>query len=188
MMLSVVSCCLQHQCPELLMIFKKIRTSMDGEWKKNFVVTSLSLSLSLSSSLFSCSFLSSLFLKHFWLTLLCICCCSICCFLFSFFFLFFQYRPSFRPDEIHLKNFNQTTWNNGDHVYSNCGTHLGSFLPDITPQYPTGDRWCMDVSCLSGNPMWTKVKGPLNYTFPASPCPSCCPSCFAWVWGDDDDK
>merc|ERR1711865_692548 len=61
--------------------------------------------------------------------------------------------PSFRPDEIHLKNFNQTKWSNGDHVYSHCGTHLGSFLPDITPQYPTGDRWCMDVSCLSGNPM-----------------------------------
>jgi peptide methionine sulfoxide reductase MsrB len=56
--------------------------------------------------------------------------------------------PSFRPDEVHLENFNQTKWENGDHVYSNCGTHLGSFLPDAT-----SDRWCMDVSCLSGNPM-----------------------------------
>ena len=77
-------------------------------------------------------------------------------FFFVSFFIFLikkKNRPSFRPDEIHLKNFNQTKWSNGDHVYSNCGTHLGSFLPDITPQYPTGDRWCMDVSCLSGNPM-----------------------------------
>jgi peptide methionine sulfoxide reductase MsrB len=56
--------------------------------------------------------------------------------------------PSFRPKEIHLKNFNQTSWENGDHVYTNCGTHLGTFLPD-----EKGDRWCMDVVGISGNPV-----------------------------------
>jgi len=32
-------------------------------------------------------------------------------------------------------------------VYSKCGTHLGSYLPD---EY--GPRWCMDLSCIAGNP------------------------------------
>ena len=32
-------------------------------------------------------------------------------------------------------------------VFSACGTHLGSFLPDAK-----GDRWCLDTSCLAGNP------------------------------------
>ena len=55
--------------------------------------------------------------------------------------------PSFRPKEIHLENFNQSKWMSGDHVYTNCGTHLGTFLPDAT-----SDRWCMDICGISGNP------------------------------------
>ena len=56
--------------------------------------------------------------------------------------------PSFRPQEIHLPSFNQTNWKTGDHVYTKCGTHLGTFLPD-----DVSDRWCMDISCVSGNPL-----------------------------------
>jgi hypothetical protein len=32
------------------------------------------------------------------------------------------------------------------YVTSKCGTHLGSYLPDSE-----GPRWCMDLSCISGN-------------------------------------
>ena len=38
-------------------------------------------------------------------------------------------------------------WQDG-YVTSACGTHLGSFLPDAE-----GDRWCIDLSCVSGNPL-----------------------------------
>jgi peptide methionine sulfoxide reductase MsrB len=53
--------------------------------------------------------------------------------------------PSFRSAEVVQKNVvtNTTT----GFVYSTCGTHLGSYLPD-----KRGPRWCMDLSCISGNP------------------------------------
>merc|ERR1711990_751778 len=51
--------------------------------------------------------------------------------------------PSFRKEE--LVQGNVITDKNG-FVYSKCGTHLGSYLPD-----DQGDRWCLDLSCLSGN-------------------------------------
>ena len=35
----------------------------------------------------------------------------------------------------------------GGIVYSKCGTHLGSFAPD-----EKGDRYCLDLVCLSGRP------------------------------------
>ena len=52
--------------------------------------------------------------------------------------------PSFRPAEIHSENVitNETS----GYVFSKCGTHLGSYLPD-----EKGARWCLDLSCLAGN-------------------------------------
>lgn len=53
--------------------------------------------------------------------------------------------PSFRPAEVvteHVKTDTKTGL-----VTSSCGTHLGSYLPD-----KRGPRWCMDLSCISGNP------------------------------------
>jgi len=52
--------------------------------------------------------------------------------------------PSFRLAEV--LNGNVITDSNG-FVYSRCGTHLGSYLPD-----DKGPRWCMDLVCLAGNP------------------------------------
>jgi len=53
--------------------------------------------------------------------------------------------PSFRSAEVVQENVvtNTTT----GFVYSTCGTHLGSYLPD-----ERGPRWCMDLSCISGYP------------------------------------
>merc|ERR1712070_983999 len=53
--------------------------------------------------------------------------------------------PSFRPAEVIAKNV--LTDKATGYVTSSCGTHLGSFLPD-----DKGDRWCMDLSCVAGNP------------------------------------
>jgi peptide methionine sulfoxide reductase MsrB len=53
--------------------------------------------------------------------------------------------PSFRAAEVireHVKIDPLTGL-----VTSSCGTHLGSYLPDSQ-----GPRWCMDLSCISGNP------------------------------------
>jgi len=53
--------------------------------------------------------------------------------------------PSFREAEVnkeHVKTDIKTGL-----VTSSCGTHLGSYLPD-----KKGPRWCMDLSCISGNP------------------------------------
>ena len=53
--------------------------------------------------------------------------------------------PSFRTAEVfteHVRTDKKTGF-----VYSSCGTHLGSYLPDSK-----GSRWCMDLSCVSGNP------------------------------------
>merc|ERR1719253_44341 len=52
--------------------------------------------------------------------------------------------PSFRPEEVteHVLT-NKTS----GFVTSSCGTHLGSYLPDAK-----GPRWCMDLSCIAGNP------------------------------------
>lgn len=52
--------------------------------------------------------------------------------------------PSFRAAEVvegHVNN------DKDGFVYSSCGTHLGSYLPD-----DKGPRWCMDLSCIAGNP------------------------------------
>jgi len=52
--------------------------------------------------------------------------------------------PSFRPAEVITENV--ITDPDSEFVYSKCGTHLGSYLPDAK-----GPRWCMDLSCVSGN-------------------------------------
>jgi len=52
--------------------------------------------------------------------------------------------PSFRSEEVIGKNV--LINNETGEVTSSCGTHLGSYLPD-----EKGPRWCMDLSCLSGN-------------------------------------
>lgn len=54
--------------------------------------------------------------------------------------------PSFRVGEIYLENvlINQTTLA----MTSTCGTHLGTYLPD-----EKGERYCIDLSCVSGNPL-----------------------------------
>mmetsp|Transcript_47878 Transcript_47878/g.117424 ORF Transcript_47878/g.117424 Transcript_47878/m.117424 type:complete len:379 (+) Transcript_47878:58-1194(+) len=53
--------------------------------------------------------------------------------------------PSFRKEEAIMENL--VTDTKTGFVYSKCGTHLGSYLPDAK-----GPRWCMDLSCVSGNP------------------------------------
>jgi len=53
--------------------------------------------------------------------------------------------PSFRTGEVYGDNV-ITDFSTGD-VRSSCGTHLGSYLPD-----EAGARWCIDLSCVSGNP------------------------------------
>merc|ERR1711998_240124 len=53
--------------------------------------------------------------------------------------------PSFRPAEV-VDAANIRTDANG-FVFSKCGTHLGSFLPD-----DKGARWCLDTACVAGNP------------------------------------
>lgn len=53
--------------------------------------------------------------------------------------------PSFRAEEVvqeHVRIDKMTGY-----VTSSCGTHLGSYLPDSK-----GPRWCMDLSCIAGNP------------------------------------
>jgi len=52
--------------------------------------------------------------------------------------------PSFRSAEVVQENVHTDV--NG-FVFSSCGTHLGSYLPD-----EKGPRWCMDISCIAGNP------------------------------------
>merc|ERR1712028_113993 len=52
--------------------------------------------------------------------------------------------PSFRPAEVETEHV--VTDKTTGLVTSSCGTHLGSFLPDSA-----GARWCMDLSCVSGN-------------------------------------
>ena len=52
--------------------------------------------------------------------------------------------PSFRPAEVVAENV--VTDKTSGFVTSKCGTHLGSYLPDAR-----GPRWCMDLSCISGN-------------------------------------
>jgi len=54
--------------------------------------------------------------------------------------------PSFRRKE--LISGNSHVIKESGEVISKCGTHLGSFLPD-----DKGDRWCLDLSCISGNPV-----------------------------------
>jgi len=54
--------------------------------------------------------------------------------------------PSFRPAEV-VGEHVMTNKSSGS-VTSSCGTHLGSFLPD-----KQGARWCMDLSCISGQPL-----------------------------------
>jgi len=51
--------------------------------------------------------------------------------------------PSFRPAEVVTAN----VVTGKEYVTSTCGTHLGSYLPD-----ENGPRWCMDLSCVAGNP------------------------------------
>jgi len=60
--------------------------------------------------------------------------------------------PSFRPAEMVAGNVltDKTT----GYVTSKCGTHLGSFLPD-----DKGDRWCLDLACVAGNPAPSSLRG-----------------------------
>jgi len=53
--------------------------------------------------------------------------------------------PSFRTPEIFSKNVivNETT----GYVISSCGTHLGTYLPDVGGR----PRYCIDLSCIAGN-------------------------------------
>jgi len=58
--------------------------------------------------------------------------------------------PSFRPEDVLDK---LTVFPDGK-VYSSCGTHLGSNLPE--PRVPGGvteDRYCLDLVCVSGSPV-----------------------------------
>jgi peptide methionine sulfoxide reductase MsrB len=52
--------------------------------------------------------------------------------------------PSFRMSEVNFDNV--VTDKATGYVTSVCGTHLGSYLPD-----EEGPRWCIDLTCVSGN-------------------------------------
>mmetsp|Transcript_52279 Transcript_52279/g.124701 ORF Transcript_52279/g.124701 Transcript_52279/m.124701 type:complete len:202 (+) Transcript_52279:115-720(+) len=52
--------------------------------------------------------------------------------------------PSFRDAEVVHEHVRE---DKDGFVYSSCGTHLGSYLPD-----ERGPRWCMDLSCIAGYP------------------------------------
>jgi len=52
--------------------------------------------------------------------------------------------PSFRSAEVVREHVRE---DKDGFVYSSCGTHLGSYLPDAH-----GPRWCMDLSCIAGGP------------------------------------
>ena len=54
--------------------------------------------------------------------------------------------PSFRKEEVISENV--ITHESEEYVYSKCGTHLGSYLPDSI-----GGRWCIDLVCISGHEM-----------------------------------
>lgn len=54
--------------------------------------------------------------------------------------------PSFREGEVFTENVKIEK--EYGFVFSSCGTHLGSYLPDAK-----GPRWCMDLSCIAGNPV-----------------------------------
>ena len=51
--------------------------------------------------------------------------------------------PSFRKEEVVTENV--ITDESKEYVFSVCGTHLGSYLPD-----EIGGRWCIDLACISG--------------------------------------
>ena len=51
--------------------------------------------------------------------------------------------PSFRAEEVVAGNV--ITDKSEERVFSVCGTHIGSYLPD-----EAGDRWCIDLACISG--------------------------------------
>ncbi|CAK8998735.1 Hypothetical protein SCF082_LOCUS5756 [Durusdinium trenchii] len=53
--------------------------------------------------------------------------------------------PSFRKEEVFSEH---VKVDKDGFVYSSCGTHLGSYLPDAA-----GPRYCMDLSCIAGNPV-----------------------------------
>jgi len=59
--------------------------------------------------------------------------------------------PSFRPEEVVQAHV--ITNKTSGLVTSSCGTHLGSFLPDAK-----GARWCMDLTCISGNQNFEQSK------------------------------
>lgn len=82
--------------------------------------------------------------------------------------------PSFRAAEVVQGN---VIWDKvTTDVKSKCGTHLGSYLPD-----EQGERWCIDLSCVSGNPI---SPSPGNYidlvTFDGAKDTS-----FIWVTTND---
>ena len=52
--------------------------------------------------------------------------------------------PSFRKEEVVAENV--ITDESKEYVFSKCGTHLGSYLPDSI-----GGRWCIDLACISGH-------------------------------------
>ena len=59
--------------------------------------------------------------------------------------------PSFREQEVITENV--VTDKSQEYVFSNCGTHLGSYLPD-----EEGDRWCIDLACISGKEKFPTVE------------------------------
>ncbi|KAJ1432634.1 hypothetical protein B484DRAFT_311383, partial [Ochromonadaceae sp. CCMP2298] len=53
--------------------------------------------------------------------------------------------PSFRSKEVISALYTNVTDKGMVEVYSSCGTYLGTNLAD-----DSGDRYCMDLSCISG--------------------------------------
>ena len=54
--------------------------------------------------------------------------------------------PSFRTAEVIFENV--VTDEATGRAFSSCGTQIGSYLPD-----EAGARWCIDLSCVAGNPV-----------------------------------
>jgi len=64
--------------------------------------------------------------------------------------------PSFRKHEV-LEG-NVFISDDGRNVKSKCGTRLGTYEPD-----ELGHRYCMDVACISGNPVQDNTRGTVSH-------------------------
>ena len=61
-----------------------------------------------------------------------------------------HFWPSFRKEEIFYENIGPIRPGT-DYLFSTCGTHLGSDLPEESPWGV--ERHCIDLTCVAGSPL-----------------------------------